>query len=1573
MKNLVITRWHYLTACLLALLPGLSAHTQSGDLATYDLDGDGQFERVLYREIYKLVNGNWVEQDGLIVKQINTTSSNASTITGFGDFNEDGYIDFTTYAGIYLSQNNLKYIGYTPDSIDCQSGIWLRNNKTFVADVDNDGSMELLYGQNPDVKDFCSRYLKFGSNNTPLIHSLDVIDPDMKQYIPSFGTSLPSLGDGMFVGGTTKYPDRTEATTIDINGDGIMDVVTEGEFLIGTTDGTFLRYPITGTITLRDFNDDGLLDYVGYDTESLSISLFLTHDDGQAPTEVKLLSGIMANKQIYCFDFDRDGDVDILIPCDIRDNLSYLIVMENQGNGKFKRHENLIEPGGKFTNCIDFDGDGYYEVTYLENYQSNSSKVFPSKYVRINGVKGISEPQDCNSAGTYISNYRNDGIMYADGITPISTYVNQRPLPPSRPTISYDKVSSQLTISWGAGSDKESAAADLSYALRIGTTPESQDIVYSHALNDGRRRDLRDGNMGYAHRRVLDVSTWAKGRYYISVQSVDPNRLGSQFSDFAMFDKPDDPVGFDVAYSSPVSTCDMVIVTSTNPAARFDFGKDAVVIDSRTGKRTEYYVKYTTPGEKTVRLLDSDVRPQTLTVSAATYANEGISFDGTAGIPSVAIDFDGDGHSELLWTKSGSSPKYTSTKLFQQTTNPNIYTPIKKLWNSNMYHGYYLYYKYAAMDLNHDGLPDLAAYGTDQIFHLTNDGDMDGSAETITASNIYSRYMFDVDNDGYLDVCDDYVHINMGDNIHFTSPPYENKINVSDATWIDLNRDGLIDLIKYYQYYSTRGYFQFINDGHGGFVMGERMPDESSGGVFALFDSDDKVDIITKSEIIWGDGTTTPIPGYKIATGDYTLIADINNDGLDDIACQATDTFSGNNYNLIIYQLPDHQLRITRYDGTRDTYYIRDIKESVFFRDADNRMRLGSLVLKAANTRPEAPTGLRASRNRNSIVIEWDHARDAESSPWQMRYCVSMKRKDSDLYIFSPLNGGDDTRPLPQPYPYVKGNRFTIPLEYAVPGEYEVRIQALDAWMEQSPFSETLTLSVKSTAEFDMPTSTRVNATTSIELLTNTDVTPEFDGGRVVSVSGHLYTVVWDTPGVKTVSAGDIVQTITVISIPEGDFTITPNVYYGDSRTVDCPTYMDGEWSVTFNGGDASGNYSITRDESGMSISFYYHGLYRISHIVSDINGSYTYSHDVNVTLTHAPEIDFVSIDPETGKYTFGVIPGDESRVAYDVYKETATVGQFSLIAANIPIGDRYIDMTSSPAISSARYMVRARYADGGSSLKSEIHQPSHLMINKGMNGGWNLMWSRYEGHDIASYRIFRGTTQTNLTEITTVSGSLASWYDAEAPAGVLYYSIQPIVAENRSSHLRATATGAERSNVVSTKDARDVVYATSVVIFRLSESAEISETDNMQLSAYITPSSATIRNLNWTIEQGSEFAQVSQSGEVSIIPDNGDGVIVVKASTIDGSDLSATYTISYTAPEDAIEEVHATNITVRAINGTITIDGAAQGEQIVIRDIAGITLFNGKSDGDTVRYTPTTRGIYIITVGTISQKVIVY
>ena len=71
----------------------------------------------------------------------------------------------------------------------------------------------------------------------------------------------------------------------------------------------------------------------------------------------------------------------------------------------------------------------------------------------------------------------------------------------------------------------------MTYELRIGTASGKGDVLFGHALADGTRRNLLDGNIGHLRRYIFDTNSLPIGQYYIAVQAIYAGNMGGEWSD----------------------------------------------------------------------------------------------------------------------------------------------------------------------------------------------------------------------------------------------------------------------------------------------------------------------------------------------------------------------------------------------------------------------------------------------------------------------------------------------------------------------------------------------------------------------------------------------------------------------------------------------------------------------------------------------------------------------------------------------------------------------------------------------------------------------------------------------------------------------------------------------------------------------------------------------------------------------------------------------------------------------------------------------------------------------------------
>jgi len=127
------------------------------------------------------------------------------------------------------------------------------------------------------------------------------------------------------------------------------------------------------------------------------------------------------------------------------------------------------------------------------------------------------------------------------------------------------------------------------------------------------------------------------------------------------------------------------------------------------------------------------------------------------------------------------------------------------------------------------------------------------------------------------------------------------------------------------------------------------------------------------------------------------------------------------------------------------------------------------------------------------------------------------------------------------------------------------------------------------------------------------------------------------------------------------------------------------------------------------------------------------------------------------------------------IYRESSSQpDQYDLIGKlSYSMPGIFIDSTSNAEIQSNKYKILFKDNCGYESEKSQEHKTMHLSISKGEGNVWNLSWEKYLGIPVKSYKIYRGTSKSNLSLIDTIPGSNSSYTDVSAPSGTVYYQVR--------------------------------------------------------------------------------------------------------------------------------------------------------------------------------------------------------
>lgn len=1402
-------------------------------------------------------------------------------------------------------------------------------------DYNNDGRPDFWKGKQYDTSTTSGEILTMGYDGAFASEQIALMTP---QEYYDYAIQTPSGCDLSLMSSMSMIKDSKPVTgangcsyeQIDINNDGYIDFIDypSGYNLLNTRDGRYVIDTFGGMVAIRDFDGDGINDIFFYDSAQKEISVILQNKEGGS-LKKELLNGFSAATPIWIRDFDKDGDLDILIPFNPKNNAgqAYLVMFINDGNGNFKRRENFIDGDVVFRECVDYDADGNYEViATCSRYESGHYEHSVISYP-LNGVNVSTEGEIITEFTSFTSsdislmaaNIDNSGLMRLvcpDRMITPSEKENVRPNSPSAPNVAYNSATGEVSISWNRAADKETAQLDLTYELRIGSAPDKGDILHAYATADGVRQNMAQGNCGYSTQRRLNASTWPDGKIYVSVQAIDGGMMGSRFSEYTIFEKRQPAASFVVSAKGQTTVNDEIELILDMPmvhGASYDWSVGDGIVESHADGR--WTVVFPTPGEKELTLTVTSPsgsrgvtsRSVNIIQSRMERATDIYNVPGTGNTNFVyaAFDMDLDGRTEL----------FTSDRNFLEGDESGNYSPIKRLFNSNLsWVGEWM--PRVVADVNNDGLPDMVG----EHSFLVNDGDKYMTKEYVGWRGDFDHLRYDIDNDGYLDLVYDitdnselrWINRNTGDYKTFANVYIcESGINLMN----DFNGDGLVDFIcDDGSLYINKGDFNFQKDET--FDVPEIIYCHSI--LAEDIDGNGKVDIAWNSAfsragfseyadttyIRWDNGAITKIPALR-SNDPFHYIMDVFD--FDNNGCRDLVIGSKTSGYYVVYMYPDRTWDVQKVNG-----YLYDVLP---YKRTDGKIGISDNILYGAtNEAPTAPIDLRASQNKESVVIAWNYGADKETPAAGLKYNISIKRKGKDeenAYFMSPLNDGMNGVAVPAGKMLFATPKITIPIRSIPAGNYEVKVQSVDMQGVQSDFSETLELTVAASGAFDLPASTMIGTTTRVMLYAGINAT-EVDFGNdaeIVSFTSQYVDVCWHAEGIKTVKCGDFSSSIYVHPALDAGFVAPDEIFAGTKVVIKCDNTHNSKWELVRLQEGVGGKkeevlepredaYSI-RMVDGNSIELIVpensrlvkNGGYCIRHTLTEDYGTDVYELQAKYSLlSEQPAVSVVDIDND-GYYRVNWNVSPELRTLVTdikVFRETSKYGVFELIATLDANTTSYSDVASIPIVKSERYAISYGLTYG-ETLMSPAHQPMHLMVNRGAGTGWNLSWNKYEGRNVISYRILRGDSPSSLKNIAEVAGSISSYTDVDAPAGECFYAVEFDV-EKAGRILKASAASyatASRSNVVSTSDAGTLIPATYVSISSIDGSFDVDgkEKTELQLIATVYPVDATMRGVNWMVSSGEDIVSINASGLVKV---HANGYATVRAVSTDGSSVYA-------------------------------------------------------------------------------------
>lgn len=305
-----------------------------------------------------------------------------------------------------------------------------------------------------------------------------------------------------------------------------------------------------GEVELADYDNDFDLDILisGYykegGIETRGLKLFRNNNDFDFSYVNTGFVGLSESNVAWA-DYDADGDMDILANGSTDAPTHLVYIYRNDGDDVFLNTG--IEIFGSVDGSLawgDYDNDGDFDflLTGLASYQ-NSPII--EIYRNIDG-NIFNKDDDVELPKMYTGNavwgdYDNEGDLdilicgkkqiNGDGLSYLfenkNTSINSVPASPDN--LQAEVLENNVYLSWDPAFDPETPSSGLSYNLRMGTSPGSNDIISSMTANDGTSLLSDQGNVN--QNLGWQINHLDDGTYYWAVQTVDAGFEYSIFSE----------------------------------------------------------------------------------------------------------------------------------------------------------------------------------------------------------------------------------------------------------------------------------------------------------------------------------------------------------------------------------------------------------------------------------------------------------------------------------------------------------------------------------------------------------------------------------------------------------------------------------------------------------------------------------------------------------------------------------------------------------------------------------------------------------------------------------------------------------------------------------------------------------------------------------------------------------------------------------------------------------------------------------------------------------------------------------
>ncbi len=452
-------------------------------LAWGDYDNDGDLDLALAGEVNSSTRISKVyRNDGGTFVDIDATLTGVDHCSlAWGDYDSDGDLDLALVGftgsvrigNVYRNDGGtFTDIGAGLTGVDRCSLAW--------GDYDNDGDLDLALAgcEDYEMRIFLSRIYR---NDSGTFTDISANIADVRFCALAWGDydldgdlDLALAGDD-----GTSYICNVYSN----------DSGTFADVGAGLTGGS-------GSLAWGDFDSDGDLDLAlaGYDASAGRICKVYRNDSGAFINIGAGLAGVSSSSLAWG-DCDSDGDLDLAVAGFTNHGDDISRVYRND-DGKFAQYAALTGVSIGSLAWGDYDNDGDLDLV-LAGYVSDSGSPACRLYRNDGGVSNAAPGSPNGLSANYVG------------------------------TDPYD-----VTFSWNAATDAQTAQPGLTYNLRVGTVADSDDVMPGMSIiggaNDGKRLIPSMGNV--QHNRSWTLNGLAAGTYYWSVQAIDACFLGSSWA-----------------------------------------------------------------------------------------------------------------------------------------------------------------------------------------------------------------------------------------------------------------------------------------------------------------------------------------------------------------------------------------------------------------------------------------------------------------------------------------------------------------------------------------------------------------------------------------------------------------------------------------------------------------------------------------------------------------------------------------------------------------------------------------------------------------------------------------------------------------------------------------------------------------------------------------------------------------------------------------------------------------------------------------------------------------------------------